>query len=272
MSKQKAETHWSSTLRYVNISELRIDPEAQRRLDPNWVKAHVSKFDPDQLGYIVVNKRADGKLYVIDGQHRVELLRAVGWGDQSIQCECFDGQTQANEAALFLRRNDRKSVRTFDKFRVSVTSGDDMHTDIDRIVRHQGLTVSDQCLEGHVVAVAALQRVYSGAGIGSAKEGPAALARTLKTIQRAWGKGASGFQGHLISGLGMVQLRYNGKLDQEALAEKLAPFPGGAPGLLGKAKAIQDMRGRPLHHCVASVIVDTYNKGRRVGKVQDWWA
>jgi hypothetical protein len=271
MTKSK-EPHGSSTLRFVAVSEMRIDAEAQRRLDPNWVKAHVSKFDPEQLGYIVVNRRSDGHYYVIDGQHRVELLRAVGWGDQQIQCECFDGQTQPQEAALFLRRNDRKSVRPYDKFRVAVTAGEDIPCDIDRIVRHQGLTISDQATEGHVVAVAALQRVYTGAGIASPKDGPAALARTLRTLQRAWGKGASAYQGHIIGGLGMVQLRYNGKLDQDALADKLAPFAGGAPGLLGKAKAVADMRGRPLHHCVAAVIVDAYNRGRRNGKVQDWWA
>lgn len=269
---QKGQVPHSSSLRWLPLAELNIDAQAQRSLRVAWVKGHVSDFDPEQIGYIVCNKRASGKVYVIDGQHRVELLREVGWGDQSVQCECFDGLTQAQEAELFLARNDRITVQTYDKFRVAVTAGDLTCCDIDRIVRAQGLSISDQKKDGGVMAVAGLQRVYLGAGIGASKDGPAALARTLKTVQRAWGRQASSFQGKVIEGLGMVQLRYNGKLDQEALAEKLAPFPGGAPGLLGKAKAIQDMRGRPLHQCVAAVIVDTYNRGRRSDKVEDWWS
>lgn len=272
MAKNQTQVPHSSSLRWVPIAELKIDPSAQRGLRANWVKAHVNDFDAEQLGYIVVNRRSDGKLYVIDGQHRVALLREIGWGDQQIQCECFEGLNQADEAELFLARNDRITVRKYDKFRVAVTAGEEIQNDIDRIVRHQGLTISDQASEGHITAVAALEKVYTGSSIASAKEGPAALARTLRAIQRAWGKAASTFHGQIIHGMGLVQLRYNGKLNQDELADKLAPFSGGAPGLLGKAKAIQDMRGRPMPHCVASVIVDAYNKGRSKGRIQDWWA
>lgn len=194
---------------------------------------------------------------------------AVGWGDQQVQCEAFEGLTIGQEAELFLARNDRIAVRTFDKFRVAVTAGDEGACDIDRIVRAQGLAISDQEKDGHICAVSALERVYNGGGI-SAKEGPAALARALKTVQRAWGRQPSTFNGKILEGLGMVQLRYNGKLEQDTLADKLAPFPGGAPGVLGRAKALQDMRGRSITNCVAAVIVDVYNRGRRNGKIEEW--
>jgi hypothetical protein len=72
------------------------------------------------------------------------------------------------------------------------------------------------------------------------------------------------------TGLGMVQLRYNGAIDQKAMATKLAPVKGGAPGLLGNARALHEMSGRPVHHCVASIIVDIYNKGRRTDKLEEW--
>jgi hypothetical protein len=51
----------------VLVSDLTIDQQAQRKLSMPWVKAHIDQFDVDQLGYIVVNRRADGKLYVVDG-------------------------------------------------------------------------------------------------------------------------------------------------------------------------------------------------------------
>lgn len=259
-----------SSFRMVTISELNVDPEAQRPVSPTWVKARVPIFDVDQLGYIVVNKRAGGKCYVVDGQHRVELMRAVGWGDQQIHAEVFEGLTQSQEAALFNARNDRKAVRKFDKFRVSITAGDQIAIEIDKIVREHGLVISDQLIDGHICAVDALERVHRGAGIASAKEGPAALRKALGVLVQAWGKQASSVNGKVVMGLGMLFLRYNGAVNERDLAKKLAPFPGGAPGLLGKGKSMQDLRGRPLHHCIASLIVDTYNRGRRVGKLDSW--
>lgn len=260
----------SSQFKMVPLPDLNVDPEAQRALVPGWVKAHVPKFDVDQLGYIVVNKRSNGKLYIVDGQHRVELMRAVGWGDQAIHAEMFSGLTQAQEAELFLARNDRRAVSRYAKFRVAVTAGDPMAVDIDRIVRAHGLVVSDQSRDGHVVAVDALERVYQGGGIASAKDGAAALGKALTVAVQAWGNQPSSVNGRVIHAIGLIFLRYGSTIDDKDLIRKLAPFPGGAPGILGKGRSSQEIRGRPLHHCIASILVDLYNKGRRVGKIDAW--
>jgi hypothetical protein len=262
----------SSTFGMINLQDLHVDPDVQRKMNPGWVKAHISVFDVDRLGYIVVNKRANGKYHVVDGQHRVELMRTIGWGDQKIHAEIFESLTKAQEAELFIARNDRKAVRKFDKFRVSVTAGDPVACGIDKIVREHGLVISDQQSDGCINAVEALERVYLGCGIASQQEGAVALAAALKVALQAWGNQPSSVSGRVIQALGMVQLRYNGGIDQKALAQKLAPFPGGAPSLLGKGRSMQDLRGRPLHHCIASIIVDTYNKGRKAGKLESWEA
>ena len=256
----------------VLVSELNIDPAAQRKLSMHWVKDHVDEFDVDQLGYIVVNRRADGKWYVVDGQHRTELMRAVGWGDQRIHAELFEGLTQREEAELFNARNDRRALRKFDHFRISVTAGDERATDISGIVAAAGLSITDQQTDGGVTAVDKLEKIYEGGGITSVREGRAALQRTLIAIKHAWGTSPAGFNGAILHGLGLVQLRYNGAIDQKALATKLGPVKGGAPGLLGNARALREMSGRPVHHCVASIVVDLYNKGRRAGKLDDWEA
>lgn len=256
----------------VLVSDLNIDPEAQRKLSSAWVKAHVDEFDVDQLGYIVVNRREDDKMYVVDGQHRVELMRAVGWGDQLIHAEMFSGLSQREEAELFNARNDRRAVRKFDHFRIAATAGDEMACEIYAIVQSVGLSISDQQTDGSVAAVDKLEKIYNGAGITSVREGKNALSRTLAVIKSAWGNSSAGFNGALLHGIGLVQLRYNGAIDQKALATKLAPIKGGAPGLLGNARALREMSGRPVHHCVASIVVDVYNKGRRTGKLDDWEA
>lgn len=254
----------------VLVSEINIDPMAQRKLCVPWVKAHIDHFDVDQLGYIVVNLRDDGKLYAVDGQHRVMLMREVGWGDQLIHAEVFSGLSQQEEAELFNARNDRRAVKRFDRFRISVTAGDPRANDITNIVNAAGLFLTDQQKDGGVGAVDVLEKIYDGDGIASSREGRSALARTLSTVVQAWGPGPAGFNGSIIHGIGLVQLRYNGEIDQAALAKKLAPVKGGAPGLLGNARALREMNGRPVHHCVASIVVDIYNKGRRTGNLEDW--
>lgn len=260
----------SSTFTMISVAVLNVDPEAQRKLAPAWVKARVPEFDVDKLGYIVVNKRASGKFYVVDGQHRVELMRAVGWGDQKIHAELFDGLSQREEAALFRSRNDRRAIRKFDNFRIAVTAGDPVSCAIDRIVSDAGLAISDQSRNGTVCAVDSLERIYSGGGVASAKEGARALARTLNTISLAWGDQASSFNGAVMLAIGLVFIRYNGHIDEKELAKKLAPIPGGAPGLLGRGRSQKELSGRSVHHCIASIVVDTYNKGRRAGKVESW--
>lgn len=262
----------TSQFRMVPLGELQVDPDAQRRLSMSWVKEHTADFDVDQLGYIVVNKRPSGKYFIVDGQHRVMLMREVGWGDQKIHAECFEGLTQAQEADLFIARNDRRAVQPYDKFRVAVTAGHPDAVAIEKIVNEHGMVIAQGAGEGVIMAVSALQKVYHGAGIASDKEGPQALRNTMKTIVQAWGKTSGAVSGDVITGIGLVQLRYNGRIDQKDLATKLAPFPGGGPGLVGKGKALREMNGRPVSHCIAAIIVDQYNKGKRTGKLDAWEA
>lgn len=264
----------TSEIRWVPVSSLRIDPEAQRALRMPWVKAQISKFDVDLLGLPVVNKRGDGLIFVVDGQHRVALLREVGWGDQQVQVEYFTGLTQQEEAMLFLNRNNKLTPTPLDKFKVRVTAGEPVAVDINRIVTGLQLTIGRARTDGSIVAVAALEAVYNGGGILKGKTSPVALLKTLRTLKDSWGVAQSTFDGTLIEGVGLVLLKYGDRVDGEALVQRLAASPGGAPGLVGKARALREMRRRPLATCAAAVIVDIYNVKRREGKgkLADWWA
>lgn len=77
-------------LRWVPISLMRTSPVAQRELNQSRVDYIAANFDPEDLGTPTVSHR-DGHFYVIDGQHRVEALKQIGWGDQQIQCWSYDG-------------------------------------------------------------------------------------------------------------------------------------------------------------------------------------
>lgn len=255
----------------VTVCDLQIDPAVQRELNKAWVNLHAKSFDPDKIGRILVNVRKDGKMYVIDGQHRTALLMLLGYGQQRIRVEMFRHLDIQQEAALFLARNDRRSVQKADLFRIAVQAGETAPTAIDKIVRESGLIVDKQCRDGRIGAIDKLERIYAGLKGGEPGSGEKALRRTINTLLGAFGDQAVAFRGELIHGLGMVYLRYADELDDAALTHKLSTFKGGAGGLVGSARSLTGLTGRALFHSVAELIVDLYNKQRRTGRIADWF-
>ena len=68
----------------------------------------------------------------------------------------------------------------------------------------------------------------------------------------------------LVAGIGEVFCRYEGEIDRAALIRKLSKFPGGATGLLGKAKGLHEYRKKlTIGRCVAILVIDVYNRGRQ---------
>jgi hypothetical protein len=261
------------SLRWIAIALLHVRAAAQRKLDKGWVQEQVPFFDVNALGIPAVNHADDGLYYIMDGQHRIALLRAVGWGDQQVQCEVSEGLSLEEEALTFLRLNKQRPVKVFAKFLVRCTGQDPVAVGIAQIVSNCGLILAESQRDGAVRAVRALEQIYSGAGLGPSaeKDGPDALRRTLKTLQGAWGNAFSSFDGSLIEGIGMIQLRYNGKVEQATLTQKLSGVSGGAPGVIGRAAPLRDMHGGTKSSCIAGLVVQLYNRGRQKNKLDDWW-
>jgi hypothetical protein len=151
-------------LRWVPIPKMRVSPVGQRALNQARVDRLAAEFDLEQLGTPTVNER-DGLFYIIDGQHRIAALEQIGWGDQQVQCWTYSGLSEEEEADRFDRLNDVLAVHAFDKFRVRVTAGREIESDIDRIVRAQRLVVSRDAVPGAISAVGTLRRLcqrYNG--------------------------------------------------------------------------------------------------------------
>ena len=249
-------------LRWVPIPKMRVSPMAQRELNQARVDHLAAHFDPEQIGHPVVSDR-DGHFWIIDGQHRIEALKEVGWGDQSVQCEVYDGLSETDEAELFLLRNDTLTVNAFDKFTVGVNAERAMETDINRIVLSNRLVVSRDEIPGAIRAVGTLRRVYQ-------RGGPAILSRTLRIVRDSYGD--PGMEGPVIDGLGHLCQRYNGDLNDSEAVAKLANAHGGVNGLLGKAENIRRKTGNPKAHCVAAAAVEIINAGSKGGKkLPSWW-
>lgn len=250
-----------ATLRWVPISLMTVSPLAQRELNQSRVDHLVATFDLEKIGTPTVNKR-DGVWYVIDGQHRVESLRAIGWGDQQIQCWAYEGLTEQEEAEKFLGLNDYLAINALAKFRVGVQAGRPTECDVDRIVRAQGLVVSRDKVPGAVGAVGTLLRVYERAGAGI-------LRQTLAIVRDAYGD--PGLEAAVIDGIGLFCQRYAGEMDVEGVVTRLSTANGGVNGLIGAAENLRRTTGNQKNHCVAAAAVEIVNRGRGGKKLSSWW-
>lgn len=259
MTAHKAER--DARLRWVPIEKMKVSAIAQRSINPNRVEHLALNFDLEQLGTPTVNERDDA-FYLIDGQHRVEALREIGWGDQQIQCWTYVDLTDEQMADKFDRLNDVLTVHAFDKFRVRVTANRPDETEIDRIVRSQGLVVSRDKIPGAIGAVGTLRRVYNRA------DGPT-LGRALRIIRDAYGD--TGMEAPVIDGISHLCQRYNGDLNDDQAVLKLGNAHGGVNGLLNKAEVLRRQTGNFKAHCVAAAAVEIINTGKGGKKLPSWF-
>lgn len=251
-------------LMWVPVSRIKVPPHAQRELRQHRVDAICANLDLEQIGAPTVSKRGDW-FHVLDGQHRLAALKQAGFdGDgYQLQCWCYEGLSDDQEAEVFLKLNDTLTVDAMSKFRIGVSAGREVETDINRIVRAQGLRVSRDTIDGGIAAVGTLRRVYGRAG------GPT-LGRTLRIIRDAYGD--PGLEAIVIDGLALVCQRYNGQLDDEHLVKRLATTRGGVSALLGKAEVLRKQTGNQKAHCVAAAAVEIANTGQRgAARLPDWW-
>jgi hypothetical protein len=248
-------------LRWVPLTQMRVNPLAQRDLNTARVAQLAAAFDVEQMGNLTVSHRG-GWYYLVDGQHRIEALKLWlgSWEDQQVQCWTCEGLTEAAEAEPFLALNDTLTVGAFAKFKVAVQAGRDAEADVDRIVRALRLRIARG--SGGICAVATLRRVY-------VRGGPAVLSRSLRIIRDAYGE--AGLDGPVIDGIGLICQRYDGDLSEQRAIQRLASAHGGVSGLISRAGQLRQSTGSAQAQCVAAAAVELINRGAGGKKLPSWW-
>lgn len=265
---------YKNKVEWVEVKTIETDPRIQRPLNEGWVNREAERFDPDALGFPVVVEIPDSKggirRYVVDGQHRVALVRKALGDDQMMECEVIRGITLAQAAKIFRLRNTARKPTAVQSFLIGVTEGHEECVAINNIVHNVGLSIDRNPRDGTVAAVASLQKIFRGDKAKGTGKNSLALKRTLGTALNSWGRSGEAMNGHILEGLGMVVLRYGDTIDFDALEKKLRQFKGGALGLLGAARGLKDSFGGSVANCVAHQIVIVYNRGRGKHGLEDW--
>jgi hypothetical protein len=259
-----------SEIRTVKLEELTVDPKVQRQLDQSRVRKLARDWDRDMEGVLTVSLReweatpgdsgesfGQSELVVLDGQTRMEAARIAGV--TALRAEVFEGLSEAQEAAIFLKHNDRKAVTPRDRFRLSVVALDEKALTIRDIAADHGwfLQGMPQPEKGFRMfsAISAAEKVYD-------YDGGKALRRAFDVIDRAWGRAPGVVCSESVYGLGQLFGENPTGLDAAGLVHKL-----GKLGFNTYVSAISDRRrthpGTSIRSASLEWTVELYNRGRR---------
>jgi len=129
-----------------NPSELNLDESYQRSTDNGastaLIKRIANGWDWRMCLPLVVSKRDDGSLWVIDGQHRLAAAKLRGDIPFLPCCVGVFGSV-ADEAAMFVAMNRaRKPMNRLDDFHAALAASDAEAIEIQDLVSEAGLTIS----------------------------------------------------------------------------------------------------------------------------------
>lgn len=251
-----------SHLQWVKADDIQVNPVAQREFRATWAQAILAQFDIDKFQVPHVNRRGDGSLYVMEGQHSLWAYRQWLGEGQQVQVWLYDGLTEPEEAEFFLSLNNKKGIDALPKFKAAVTAGRDLETDIDRIVRANGCTVGGGG-DNSISAVSAVTTIYQ-------RFGGKVLGQTLRIIRESFVDG--GFERPVLLGIAQVLARYSTSIDDDRLITKLSAIRNGWKGLVQRTSNLKAAHGVTQPEAAAAAVVEFYNSGRGGVKLMTWWA
>ena len=250
----------------IPLSSMVRDERVQRPFEPSWGDWLAKHFDPSLVGVLEVSKRDDGSYGVMDGWHRKYALEQHGY--TVAPCNVHDSLTTREEASRFVGLNTKRNVQYIDAFFSRVTALDEVAVDIMKATDSEGWEVSRKPGPGKIQAVKSLESLYKLKKDRS--DSIKLVLDTLRVLTKAWGYEAEVTNGSVLYGVGLVINRYRDELDISQLGKRLASYPGGAAGLLGKSRALREAFRGSLPSCVAEIVVETYNSRRSTHRISTW--
>jgi hypothetical protein len=161
-------------LQYCSPDQLLIDEAYQRSLEAansqTLIRRIAMHWDWGLCQPLFVARRADAKLYVVDGQHRLEAAKLRGdiW---QLPCVVTSFETSADEAAAFVALNQqRRPLSALDLFKAALAAGDFEASQILIAVEEASLSIATtsnnrDCAPGMIQNIAGLRNCYRVHGL-----------------------------------------------------------------------------------------------------------
>ena len=235
------------------LEYLRVQPGQQRPLDSGKARKIAQDFEPRSVGRLIVNRRADGVVWLIDGQHRAHAMRQKGI--TLALCSVFDGLSLQEEARLWVKYNGHHMPRGLALYHGALMAGEQESTEIDRIVQAHGYYVprsSGATGAAAIAAVGALQYIYR-------RGSSAGLSLVLQIVREVWPGDPHAVDGKVLQGLFVFANAYRDEFTLKRLTTRLSHTPLAV--IYRQAAAQTSAWGGRGQNNFAIAIVQAYNRG-----------
>jgi hypothetical protein len=234
--------------------KITIDRDYQRDLRGSWVRRLASDFDPDKFGALEVSRRIDGTLVVLNGQHRLAAVEALGWTEQTVPCLVYENLSPSEEASVFVGLNLHLRLTGIDNYRAALHAEEPWATTIHKIIEVLGgWKIAGGGGTGTIQAVAALRYAYDFD----------ALAKVADICGRAWPEG--NWHAPIIQALTIVVTENAGKVKPERMADRLKVV--GPNEIKRRASDKSKWDNYKVSRSMVDVLIALYNRGLRSNKL-----
>lgn len=143
---------------WVDLSKLNIDPAYQRTQTENAIGRMAENWCWVACGCLIIARRPDGSLVVMEGAHRVKAAKKRGI--ESLPCMIWDVPTVADEAQMFIWINTmRKSVKADELFASGVTANDPTCIVVEKMLASHGYRPGSSPGKKNIACIAAMKEL-----------------------------------------------------------------------------------------------------------------
>jgi hypothetical protein len=201
----------------VPVNSIGLDMSYQRPLSKVKVQSIKTNFNKHAVGTLIVSLRDDGKIFVIDGQHRLEAMKKRGI--ENAECKIISGLTGQQEAEIYIWCNtNRKNPDALDTFKARLYKGDPIALTISSVVEECGLYIAFNHTgsrpRNSVWAVMAMEDIY--------KKGKEKLLKEVLILAtRSWPDDSNNVEAKVLLGIMIFHLKYQGRYVREEFIAKM---------------------------------------------------
>lgn len=216
------------SLEWLSVNDLMVEPAYQRATDGHKsrsiIAGMVKQWRWPLCQPLVVTRREDRSIYVIDGQHRLEGAKRRG-DIPHLPCVVLAAMPQEREAEAFVELNTtRQALSQIDLFAAMLAAGDPAALRVEALMRETGWTLARHTNSaiykpGELACAPMLARAAKAMG-------EAVVRNALATLREAWPETPVRTASRLLQALMLIfaDERKLTKIDPDALIEALGAY------------------------------------------------